>query len=247
MQYFESIFSIFTQHSDGIFSALAILGITLLAVLLLRFFVLWYFRVNAALKFLEWQKDILAQHFDQNNEIIRLLKKVAGESATDAGNAGAGEAQVADMGLQIAAALARERAAAQPPPQAPQAPQAPPQAQPQQPMPWPPQAPTQVLPQVAPQMPPPQAPPQMQQQPAQQPQAQPQRPPQPPQQQAPQAPMQRPPQAPPQQQAPQAQPQRPLQQPLQQQTQWETRTCPSCGYKNDPMSMYCCSCFEKLG
>jgi uncharacterized OB-fold protein len=24
------------------------------------------------------------------------------------------------------------------------------------------------------------------------------------------------------------------------------KVCPHCGHNNDPMSMYCCNCFEKL-
>lgn len=65
----------------GIFSMLVFLGICILMFLILRALILWYWRVNDSICFLEWQKDLLVQHFDQNKEIIRLLRKIAGEQA----------------------------------------------------------------------------------------------------------------------------------------------------------------------
>ncbi len=53
----------------------------LLVFLLIRALVLWYWKVNDALHMLEWQKNLLERNREQNIEIIRLLRKIAGEES----------------------------------------------------------------------------------------------------------------------------------------------------------------------
>ena len=115
MQHFERVFDMFMQHSDRLIGILVIFCITILVILLIRFLVLWYFRVNEALNFLEWQKNILMQHFSQHAEIIRLLKKIACESETDARKTGAGGAQAVDTGRQPPEEMAQVNVAPQQP------------------------------------------------------------------------------------------------------------------------------------
>jgi ribosomal protein L40E len=63
----------------SIVTLLISLVIFLAVFIIIRAFVLWYWRVNEALHFFEWQKNLLETNRDQNREIIRLLKKSVGE------------------------------------------------------------------------------------------------------------------------------------------------------------------------
>ena len=71
----------------GFITLLISIAITLGIFLLIRGITLWYFRINEAIRFAEWQKDLLAQHVAQNKEMIRLLKKIAGEPEENAAKA----------------------------------------------------------------------------------------------------------------------------------------------------------------
>ena len=66
-----------------IISALFVLGIclvvTLVVFLVIREVVLWYWKINNILFFLEWQKNLLEKEREQNKRIIYLLEKIAGE------------------------------------------------------------------------------------------------------------------------------------------------------------------------
>ena len=236
MQHFDRVLGMFIQHSDRFLSILMVLCITILIILLIRFLVLWYFRVNDALKFLEWQKNLLMQHFSQHAEIIRLLKKVAGESETDARKTGAGEAQVADTerkapAERVEVIVVEQQPQPQPQEQAPQR-----YAQASSP-----QESLQALRQA------------LQQQPQQ---------PTPQQKVADESEtgasesetdesetgMGEAKIADTAQQADAAMAEISVaeQQAPQPQSQWETKTCPYCRKPNAPMSPYCCHCFEKL-
>lgn len=66
-----------------VFSALGPLlfvAILVLAFLILRGLVLWYWRVNESLHFLEWQKNLLEISTKQNDRIIALLEKLTTEN-----------------------------------------------------------------------------------------------------------------------------------------------------------------------
>lgn len=65
--------------SYAIFPLLVYLAVIIVTFFILRSFVLWYWRVNHSIYFLEWQKNLLETHKAQNKRIIYLLEKIAGE------------------------------------------------------------------------------------------------------------------------------------------------------------------------
>ena len=62
-----------------LFGAIMTLIPMLIIFLILRGIVLWYWRVNEVVRFVEWQKNLLETNRDQNKRIIFLLEKIAGE------------------------------------------------------------------------------------------------------------------------------------------------------------------------
>ena len=63
----------------GALASLIPIAIVVLVFLILRAFVLWYWRVDEALHILEWQKNLLNKSTEQNDRIIALLEKLTAE------------------------------------------------------------------------------------------------------------------------------------------------------------------------
>jgi len=55
------------------------LAFTIGVFLLIRFLVLWYFRINELTYLIEQQKNLLADNNEQNKRIIELLEKIAAD------------------------------------------------------------------------------------------------------------------------------------------------------------------------